>query len=371
MAKLDKDIHQKEMAIRFCLVNNMTPFLEVNIQNHRELSDTSTVITDIDVMGIEISPSGKALKTIFDCKTLNKTSPINRAFWAAGLMKFTHCEQAFIVLRKRASEAHRLSARQINVHLFDEKQFNNYGQSCSIDFNIDYCYSSNINSWLRLDESSKGNVELQSFISFISNDVPIETDYVKAYRKFTSALKKVKGELDPQKPKHQAIFYYALSIFSFIMSQIVHDLRNIVDFDATESEYEKILKYYIWGGRESYTLKQNLQKVYYAGNPQAHPEIDSELKMNKWLEFIELCRNLLDSPNDIQKCITPMRELGFRVIVDKADLKEEYCKKIIVENNRIRQYSQLMATYLISVGSLPKEFMDYFDEAFNELKYGS
>ncbi|MDT3275308.1 hypothetical protein Q4Q54_17745 [Shewanella sp. SP2S2-4] len=369
MGKLDKDIHQKEMAIRFCLVNDMTPFLEVNIQNHRELSDTSTIITDIDVMGIESLPSGKARKTIFDCKTLNKTSPINRAFWASGLMRFSNCEQAFIVLRKRASEAHRLSARQIDVHLFDEKQFNNYGESCSIDFNIDYCYSSNISSWLKLYDCSKGNVELQTFVEFISNVVPMEVDYVKAYRKFTSALKKVKGELDPQKPKHQAIFYYTLSIFSFIMSQIVHDLRNIVDFDADELSFEKILKYYIWGGRESYTLKQNLQKAYNAVN-QMHPEIDSELKMNKWMEFIELCRNLLDSPNDIQKCITPMRELGFRTVVEKNVLKEEYCKKIIVENNRIRQYSQQMAAYLISVGGLPKEFMDYFDEAFNELKYG-
>src|SRR5690554_6340781 len=117
MSKFDKDIHQKEMAIRYCLINEMVPFLEVNINNYRELSDASTLITDIDVLGVKVNSSGKQEKVIFDCKTLGKTSPINRAFWAAGLMQFAQCSEAFVILRKRASEAHRLSARQLGVHL--------------------------------------------------------------------------------------------------------------------------------------------------------------------------------------------------------------------------------------------------------------
>ena len=80
MAKLDKDIHQKEAAIRFCMINGLMPFLEVNVNNYRELSETSTVITDIDVLGVSVNSTGRPKRVIFDCKTLGKTSPINRAF---------------------------------------------------------------------------------------------------------------------------------------------------------------------------------------------------------------------------------------------------------------------------------------------------
>ena len=125
MGKLDKDIHQKESAIRFCVLTGSLPFLEVNVENRRELSDSATIITDIDVLGVSIDASGTNRRIIFDCKTLGKTSPINRAFWAAGLMKYALCDEAFVILRKKASEAHRLSAKDINVHLYNENQFSN------------------------------------------------------------------------------------------------------------------------------------------------------------------------------------------------------------------------------------------------------
>lgn len=76
-------------------------FLEVNVENYRELSDTSTIITDVDVLGVAFDITGKTRKIIFDCKTLKNTSPINRAFWASGVMNFLGYDEAFIILRKR------------------------------------------------------------------------------------------------------------------------------------------------------------------------------------------------------------------------------------------------------------------------------
>lgn len=366
MAKFDKDLHQKEMAVRFCLVNGMIPFLEVNVQNFRELSDTSTVITDVDALGVRIDSTGQPRKVIFDCKTLKSTSPINRAFWASGLMQFTGCQEAFIVLRKRASEAHRLSAKQIGVHLFDEKQFNSYGESCSVDFNIDYSYSTCIQSWVKLEESCNGNQPLQQFLSFLCNDIPLERDCVKGFRKLLAAIKKVRGEFDPTKEKHRAVFLYSLSVFAYLMSQIVHDLRNIVDFDANEKVFEKALKYYIWGGKDSFDLRNKLQTL----QPNA-VHVDAELKLNNWDGFIELSRNLMDSPSNIQQCINPIRELGFRELVEKDESKDRYCKGVISKNNRIRQFTSFMGAYLISATELPKDLNELIDASFGDVLHGS
>ncbi|PTP82935.1 MULTISPECIES: hypothetical protein [Vibrio] len=361
MAKFDKDLHQKEMAIRFCLVNGLIPFLEVNVQNFRELSDTSTVITDIDALGVRVDSSGRPRKVIFDCKTLKNTSPINRAFWAAGLMNFTGCNEAFIILRKRASEAHRLSAKQIGVHLFDEPQFASYSESCSIDFRLDYCYSTDINNWVKLEGSCRGNQPLEQFLSFLSNDVPIEKDSVKSFRKILAAIRKVRGEFDPAKPKHRAVYYYTLSVFCYVLSQIVYELRNIVDFDANEATFEKALKYYIWSGKDSFELRNKLQNLQ--GNPNV---VDSELKLKNWEGFLELCRNLMDSPSDIPKCISPLREFAFMQLADQKDEKNQYIKREVESSNRIRQFSSFMSSYLLLATDLPKDLNDHLDSTFDQ-----
>ena len=366
MASLDKDLFQKEQAIRFCLVNDMTPFLEVNVQNHRELSSTSTVITDVDVLGVKIDSTGKPRRVIFDCKTLGKTSPINRAFWARGLMSFAACDEAFIVLRKRASEAHRLSARQINVHLFDENQFKNYGNSCSVDFNIDYCYSTAIDSWGKLLGAASGNQSLELFSGYLQNEIPIETDCVKGLRKFLTAVWKVRGELDPGKAKHRALFFHAVSIFAFLLSQVVHDLRNIVDFDADEKQFESILRFYVWGGRDSYLLRSKLSEFFSIGREGAG---SPEPELRDWSVFMELVRKLLDSPVDIHKCMFPLREFAFMEVVDEDLDKNGYVSSYISKSKRIRQFSMSMARYLVDSSKLPREFYLGLEESFNALRF--
>lgn len=365
-SKLDKDLHQKEQAIRFCLVNMMTPFLEVNVQNFRELSDVNTIITDIDVLGVKIDSTGRPRRVIFDCKTLGKTSPINRAFWAAGLMRFSFCDEAFIILRKKASEAHRLSAKQISVHLFDELQFKNYAESCSIDFNLDYCHSTYIHNWLNIFQITSGNSNLENFSNFLNNEVPIEKDAVKSLRKLLAALTKIKGELDPEKPKHQALFLFTLATFAYLMAQITHDLRNIIDYDMSEPIFEKILKYYIWGGRDSFMLRSRLSELF---SSQKDNNLHSEPELKNWSDFTELTRKLLNSPNDIQACILPARELAFICVVVPNPLKEAFTASLIEKNKRIRQFTVAMAKYLVNSTKLPKDFSLNIEAHFNKLRF--
>ncbi|WP_323071652.1 hypothetical protein, partial [Aeromonas jandaei] len=141
MAILDKDILQKEKAIRYCIANGVLPYLEVIVNNVREITDIKTVITDIDVLGVEVSRRGKIKKTLFDCKTVGKMSAINRAFWASGVMAYTGCDEAYVILNKKASEAHRLSAKTINVHLFKEEDFDVYATSANINYLNQFYYS--------------------------------------------------------------------------------------------------------------------------------------------------------------------------------------------------------------------------------------
>ncbi len=365
MPNLDKDIYQKQSAIRFCLVNGMIPFLEVDVPNFRELSDTETVITDIDVLGVRIEPSGRPRRTIFDCKTNQKTSPINRAFWASGLMQYSNCDEAFVLLKRKASEAHRLSAKTIGVHLFDERQFANYAESCSIDYKLDYCYSTDINNWLELYATARGNRHLEQCLGIMGVNVPLERDSVKALRQLITVFQKSRGEFDPDKEKHLAFFYFAVSSFAFLMSQVVHDLRNVVDFDSDLSTFETVLKYYIWGGRDSFRVRNKLKTAFSQRSQSFESE---EAELNGWPKFLELTRNLLDSPSDIKECIDPLRELAMRSIVTKSPDKEAWIEKQVEGNRRIRQFSLALASYLVTAAKLPKDFNTVLEKDFNALR---
>lgn len=365
MSKTDKDTHQKEMAIRYCLVNEIVPFLEVNVQNYRELSDTTTLITDIDVLGIKMESNGNSKRVIFDCKTLGSTSPINRAFWASGLMHFTDCTEAFVILRKKASEAHRLSAKQINVHLFDERQFINYAESCSLDFRSDYSYSTSISNWTNLFSSVSGNLKLEQFIEFLNSSIPVEKDITKGFRKFLVALEMIKGELDPEKTKHKALFNYSLSIFMYLLSKIIHDFRGIIDYDVNEEDYSKLMKYYIWGGRDSFLLKNKMRELFSGSNNSLAA---SEPEIKGWPTYLELTRKLLDSPSDIQKCVFPIREIAFMSITERSSEKDRFTSSYIQNNKRVRQFSSSAAKYLIEAIKLPKDFYLQLENTFDEIR---
>lgn len=365
MGNLDKDIHQKESAIRFCVLTGSIPFLEVNVENRRELSDTTTVITDIDVLGVSIDASGTVRRVIFDCKTLGKTSPINRAFWAAGLMTYVSCNEAFVILKKKASEAHRLSAKDINVHLYNEKQFLNYSESYSLDFNLDYCYSTNIDNWVAHASVYDKNSGFEKFGQFLNSEIPLESDSARGVKRLLAALQKGKGEFNPDKDAHTAIFHHVVMAFSYLMAKAVHELKAIVDFDATHEEFEKLLKYYIWGGREAFFKKQKLSQLFASINTSMS-SIEPELK--EWDMFVELVRKLLDSPVDVFKCCFPMREISFRSIAIKDEAKDLFIAKSITSNNRIRQFATSQAKYLIKAAQLPNEFASNLSKVFDDLK---
>src|ERR1700692_3254276 len=132
MARSDKDRFLKELSIRLALARGMAPILEVAVPSLSDLSDTIEVLTDLDVLGVEYSADGGLRRTIFDCKSSSKMSPINRAFWAAGVKDYTRCNEAFVILGNPAVINHRFSALSIGVDLHDEKSFRELGRTIDV-----------------------------------------------------------------------------------------------------------------------------------------------------------------------------------------------------------------------------------------------
>lgn len=362
MAATDKDVHQKAKAIRYCLATGLVPFYEVNITNLRELSDTPELLTDVDVLGIRFNQA-KPDRIIFDCKTNNKTSPINRAFWAAGLMRYVDVSEAFVILKKAASEGHKLSAKGMHVHLFDEKLFDNHATALAPSYLDKDTYATNIDNWHSLHALLRSNPTLLKFGDFLRGSLPTEPDFAKNLRGTLAHVRAVRGEIDPTKPQHMAVFCYSVFALSFSLAPIIRAFFDIFDQNQSKKTFERLLRYYVWGGREAYQLRRKMRELMANSNDQVSPEFD----LGAWEDFLELVRTLLDSPSEVFSCCNPVLSLALRYAGTQTVEADASLAAELTRSNRTRQFIFRLSSYLVSGTGLPKDFHERLKADMNSI----
>lgn len=363
MAALDKDTAQKEKAIRYCISNGVLPYLEVIVNNVREITDVRTVITDLDVLGLEISRRGSVRRTLFDCKTVAKMSAINRAFWASGVMAYTGCDESYVILSKKASEAHRVSAKTLNVHLFQEYDFDSYAESANINYLDKKYYSADISSWHNYYTIFEKNKALEALGEHINTRIPLENDFAKALRELIGIIRINKGELNPEKKEHMAIYCSLILSFLVAMAPISSQISDVFDPSISQVEYETILRYYVWGGRDSYIQRRDLKNAV----QEAAGTQKSELELPGWERFMELSRSLLEAPSEIGRTLIPCRDLSLRYLSVVDTHKDYQLAKSLRASNRITQFIIAASSYIHSATGLPKDFHTYLKEEIAKL----
>jgi len=294
MGKFDKDRHQKELALRYCLARGMTPCLEVAVPSASDLSDTVELLTDIDVLGLEFIADGGFRRTIFDCKTTSKLSAVNRAFWAAGLSKYMGCDDAVVVLKNRAVYNHRISALRMGVDLHDEPSLDDLGRTFSLDFAKDNFYQSSVDRWNVVFDIYQKNSWANKLYDIGRNLAPVAHEPWRSFRRIIVEMRAARGNIDPAKNAHVVIFLDVLAAIFILWSSLGRDIRRLYDPAMTKDEFERALRYYIWGGKESYQLRQELrQKADGASQPQDFPAWD------KLMAFASL---VISAPQELFGC---------------------------------------------------------------------
>lgn len=350
-----KDIHQKMKAVRYCVALGIIPYMEVVVRYTSEVSDTPSNITDVDVLGVRPGSDGRSHRIIFDCKTLNKMSPINRALWASGLMNLTASDEAFVILLKSAPEVHRLAGNSLKVRLFTEASFDKFAHSAAKDYSVANSYIEKQDAWDRLAEVPAKFPSIEPFWTFLNSGAALEMDGKQGLRSLMSKCKRIEGELDPLKAEHRALFKLALCQLCFYMSEMVRDFHNIFSPEMDKNAFEKILRYYIWGGRENYELRQRLNVAIHAakGNPETS---GVQFEFPAWDRFVDLFRSFLNAPLLLGSVCLPLKDAAFREVCSPSvDLDRRLAQRLDA-NDRIRQFILAASSYLIAATRLPKDF---------------
>ncbi|HBX56278.1 MAG TPA: hypothetical protein DEH10_12960 [Pseudomonas sp.] len=148
-----------------------------------------------------------------------------------------------------------------------------------------------------------------------------------------------------------------------VFAPISSELSDIYDPDMSIENYEKLLRFYIWGGRESYIQRRDLKNaaLEFTGQKKA------ELELPGWAKFIELSRNLLNAPAEISSTLIPCRELAMRFLSDNDVEIDKHLRARLKTSNRTKQFMTAASDYLVSATGLPKDLHTRLTTAISEL----
>lgn len=349
MAKLDKDRYLKELAVQYCLLKGMLPYPEVAVSTTSELSDTVEVVTDIDVLGVGLSAFGGLYRTIFDCKS-GKMSGISRALWANGLVNYTGCDDAVVLLKASAPYNHRVSALHLNVHLHDEVSFREIGSLVDPSFPDATHYQSALARWDFLNDAYSTNMWAANLRESTSSLVPLTGTPWNAFRRLLADARAVKGEFDPAKAKHAAIFLDTLSAFFLLWTAMGRDVRQIYDPAMGSSKFENALRYYLWGGKESYRIRQQIKESFAPAGESSISDLPA------WAKLVQFAGLVIQEPNATFSCAVECRELALRIMGGPEKALDSAMKARVISSPRILQYVLTLADYVAIATGIPREF---------------
>lgn len=348
MGKYDKDRHYKELAVRYCLAKGAVPFLEVVVPNVSDLSDSVEVLTDIDVLGVATVGDGGLRRTIFDCKTTFKMSSVNRAFWAGGLKDYTCCDDAFVILKTKAVHNHRMSALSIDVDLHTEESFKDLGRTIDPAFPADNCYQASVDRWNAVYDCYAANKWSTPLFNLARNSVPLTKSPWSVFRRFLAALQESRGQFDPEKAQHIAIFLDVLASTFVLWAALGRDIRRFYEPTMEKSAFERILRYYLWGGKELYQIRQQMRERMGSGNGSAG-------ELPAWDSLISFTGLIVGAPQSLLECAHICREMSIRAVTGPNDTHDKIIAERLKSSSRLRQFSVALGDYLVAGGHLPKD----------------
>jgi hypothetical protein len=328
MGQFDQDRFQKELAVRYCLARGMIPFVEVIVQNISDLSNSIELLTDLDVLGVEARADGRLSRTIVDCKTSNRMSSINRAFWACGVKEYTRCDEAFILLKKKALDNHRLYALSMNVDLHDEQSFIDLGKTLDVAFPADDCYQAQLVRWNDVYAIYEKRQWSEVLYNLVRNEAPLTHAPWSVFRKINAELRTVRGQFDPGKDEHVSIFFDILCSCFVIWAAMGRDIRRFYEPSMDKAEFETVLRYYDWGGKEAYNIRQQMRE-------RSCNEASSNLELPGWDTLVAFTGLLLSAPQSIIACAYARRELSIRTVSGAVPTYDNQLTALYKKNNHL------------------------------------
>ncbi len=325
----------------------------------RAVRERAPLVTDLDVFS-SIPDQFKGFRSVvFDCKTKAKESPVNRALWLAGVLERLKADQGFCVLKKDEIQLdHCIMATRLNVILLTEDEFDVYGKLTSPNYESPLGNISEMDAWEQLFAIPSRFPKLEPGLQLSRSTFWIIEDSAEACRKSLACLKTLRPEMDPSKPEHIAIFLELCAIFARSLSAVVVcQIFRILLASQDQADLADALLVMLYGGREAYEHRNELFKLVKGKGTDLDPP---DLSLPEWDRFLQLVRQCLDAPFELQRAPLILREAGFSLL--RGDTKRTFGRLLCSESPQGARFALLIPTYLGKAAKLPPEFAKAADD---------
>lgn len=353
---LDRD--QKQKALKLSVAHRWFPQLEVDVHPESALAEVAQLVTDLDVLSSIPDEFRGFRSVVFDCKTKTKESPVNRALWLAGILKRMKADQGFCILKKNAIDRdHVMMASRLGVILLAEDEVDLYAKATCPAYQSDTGNVGDMDAWDLFFAIPERFPKLGPALRFIRSGFWMIDSSAEAARKTLASLRSLSAEFDPAKIEHVSLFLDYCALFSRAIAVVIVEIFKSYLQPASQADLSEALLVMLYGGRETYQHRNDLFRLVAAKNPEA-PVPD--LALPEWDRFLQLARQLLDAPLDLQTVPLILREAAFSTL--RNDSKRDLAKSLCAESPQGARFAVLIPTYLCRAAKLPLEFSKHADD---------
>jgi hypothetical protein len=173
-----------------------------------------------------------------------------------------------------------------------------------------------------------------------------------------------KGYFDPKRNDHVSIFLDILSSAFVLWAVMGRDIRRFYEPTLDKTTFEKTLRYYFWGGKESYEIRQKLREL---SAPNATQSTNKKSELPFWEDLVNFSGLIVAAPQSVLGCAYLCRELSIKVACDPNVDFDIKLSSLLKENSHIRQFSVSLGDYLVHAGMIPSDLAKRVQEIIFDL----
>jgi hypothetical protein len=274
--------------------------LDVELRGHRSNSSpgAAQTFTDLDVLGISISPDVRINKVIADCKTSRREST-SRMFWVKGVSEFFGADHAYLVREQEVTDAARQLSHRLGIGVLTSSELDHLQKIHSrgneeIPPRPGFLFDRE-NVERHLAVFNKQDRKLRKLLDYRQFDYWVN----EPYRNLTiliTHLREAASHLTAGNPAHRAIFLDLSWLYLLSLAQASEFVRG-----GFLGNIEGALQEYIFGGAAALREKIHTAAALNRARPDGEPHRDH--LPDYFTPLRELVRRLLSRPQYLQICL--------------------------------------------------------------------
>ncbi|MHA7261932.1 hypothetical protein ACX80W_01890 [Arthrobacter sp. TMN-37] len=271
--------------------------LDVELRGHKAANQRGGAqsFTDLDVLGISISPDVRMTTLIADCKT-SKRDSTSRMFWVRGVAEFFGADHAYLVREHEVTDAARQLSARLGIGILTSPELARLqtihnprpnAEAAGLDVLFDRrAVASHLSAFNGLNSKLDHLLEFCQFNYWVNQPHRNPTQLV-------AHLSKASNLLNPMDPAHRAVFLDLCWLYLLSLTRVTGYVRG-----GFLGDPDRAVQEYLFGGPTGLDEKRVTAALLNQARPAGTPEMDHLPAYFR--PMLELITRLLKRPQHLQ-----------------------------------------------------------------------